>query len=71
MGDEKKGQDVRVKFYNSSAAIAYIKGVGVPKRTGEFKAMVASGSNVKLDSKEGKEVLETLGAWSSRSTRSR
>jgi hypothetical protein len=61
MGDEKKGQDARLKFYTSSAATRYIKTVGIPKRTGEFRAMVASGSNVKLDSKEGVELIETLG----------
>jgi hypothetical protein len=61
MGDEKKGQDARLKFYTSSATIRYIKTVGVPKRTGEFRAMVAAGSNVKLDSKEGADLIVTLG----------
>jgi hypothetical protein len=60
MSDEKKGQDARLKFYTSSAAIRYIKTVGVPKRTGEFRAMVASGSSVKLDSKEGADLIVTL-----------
>ncbi len=60
MGDEKKGQDARLKFYTSSATIRYIKTVGVPKRTGEFRAMVAAGSNVKLDSKEGADFIVTL-----------
>ncbi|HYW83995.1 MAG TPA: hypothetical protein VFB30_12100 [Spirochaetia bacterium] len=61
MSDEKKGQDARLKFYTSSATIRYIKTVGVPKRTGEFRAMVASGSTVKLDSKEGADLITTLG----------
>jgi hypothetical protein len=61
MGDEKKGQDARLKFYTSDAAISYIKTVGVPKRTGEFRAMVAAGSTVKLDSKEGADLIQTLG----------
>jgi len=61
MSDEKKGQDARLKFYTSSATIRYIKTVGVPKRTGEFRAMVAAGSNVKLDSKEGADLIVTLG----------
>jgi hypothetical protein len=60
MNDEKKGQDARLKFYTSSGAIRYIKTVGIPKRTGEFKDMVASGSTVKLDSKEGAELIVTL-----------
>jgi hypothetical protein len=61
MSDEKKGQDARIKFYTSAATTRYIKTVGVPKRTGEFRAMVASGSAVKLDSKEGADLIETLG----------
>jgi hypothetical protein len=55
MGDEKKGQEARIKFYNDGGTVKYIKTVGIPKRTGEFRDMVASGSTVKLDSKEGKE----------------
>jgi hypothetical protein len=60
MNDEKKGQDARLKFYTSSETIRYIKTVGIPKRTGEFRDMVASGSTVKLDSKEGAELIVTL-----------
>jgi hypothetical protein len=60
MGDEKKGQDARAKFYNSASTIRYIKTVGIPKRTGEFRDMVAAGSNVKLESKEGSDLIETL-----------
>ena len=62
MGDEKKGQDARMKFYNSAETIRHIKNVGIPKRTGEFRAMVAAGSKVKPESKEGSELIETLGA---------
>ena len=61
MSDEKKGQDARIKFNNDSATVRYIKGAGIPKRTGEFRDMVAAGSKVKLDSKEGTELIETLG----------
>jgi hypothetical protein len=60
MGDEKKGQDARIKFYNSSSVIQYLKTAGIPKRTGEFKDMVAAGSTVKLESKEGSDLIETL-----------
>jgi hypothetical protein len=60
MGDEKKGQDARLKFYSSGGVVRYLKTVGIPKRTGEFKDMVAAGSDVKLDSKEGKELVVTL-----------
>ena len=61
MSDEKKGQETRAKFYTSEAAIRYIKTVGIPKRTGEFRDMVASDKSVKVDSKEGKAMIETLG----------
>jgi hypothetical protein len=60
MSDEKKGQDERIKFYTSAPVIRYLKTVGIPKRTGEFKDMVASGSKVKLDSKEGSELIVSL-----------
>lgn len=60
MSDEKKGQDARIKFYTSSETTRYIKNIGIPKLTGEFRAMVASGSTVKLDSKEGIDLVETL-----------
>jgi len=60
MSDEKNGQDSRAKFYNTESVIRYLKTVGIPKRTGEFKDMVASGSKVKLESKEGVELIETL-----------
>jgi hypothetical protein len=61
MSDEKKGQDARLKFYNSATTIKYLKTIGIPKRTGEFKAMVAEGTDVKLDSKEGAALIESLG----------
>jgi hypothetical protein len=61
MSEEKKGQDARLKFYSSAGAIRYLKSVGVPKRTGQFRDMVASGSDVKPDSKEGTELIATLG----------
>jgi len=61
MGEETKGQDARLKFYNSAPVIRYIKTMGIPKRTGEFRDMVASGSTVKLDSKDGSDLIETLG----------
>ncbi len=60
MEDEKKGQDARLKFYGSDAVVRYIKTVGIPKRTGEFRDMVGSGSKVKLDSKEGSDLIVTL-----------
>jgi len=60
MGDEKKGQEARLKFYNSSNVVRYLKTVGIPKRTGEFRDMVASGSTLKLDSKEGSDFIVSM-----------
>ena len=60
MSEEKKAQDARAKFYATDSVIRYLKTVGIPKRTGEFKEMVATGTNVKLDSKEGKELLVNM-----------
>jgi len=61
MIDEKKGQDARLKFYGSPPVVRYIKTVGIPKRTGEFRDMVASGSTLKLDSKEGADFIASMG----------
>jgi len=61
MADEKKGQDARLKFYTSAPVVKHLQAIGIPKRTGEFKAMVAAGSSVKLDTKEGAELIVTLG----------
>jgi hypothetical protein len=60
MGDEKKGQEARLKFYGSDAVVRYLKTVGIPKRTGEFRDMVASGSTLKLDSKEGADFVVSM-----------
>ena len=60
MSDEKKGQDARAKFYGSEAVVRYIKTVGIPKRTGEFRDMVAAGSTLKLDGKEGSDFIVSM-----------
>jgi hypothetical protein len=60
MSEEKKAQDARAKFYSTDSVIRHIKAVGIPKRTGEFKEMVAAGTQVKLESKEGKDLLVNL-----------
>jgi hypothetical protein len=60
MKNEKKGQDARAEFYGSDPVVKHIKTAGVPKRTGEFRDMVASGSDLDLDSKEGLDLIETL-----------
>lgn len=61
MNNEEKGRDVRATFYGQSSVVKYIKTAGIPKRTGEFRDMVASGSDVDLKSKEGLDLVEMLG----------
>jgi len=61
MSEEKKGRDVRAAFYGKSSVVKYIKAVGIPKRTREFRDMVASGSDIDLTSKAGLDLIETLG----------
>jgi hypothetical protein len=61
MSEEKKGRDVRAAFYQKSSVATYIKTIGVPRRTGEFRDMVASGSDVDLKSREGIALIDTLG----------
>ena len=61
MSSEKAGEDARMEFYRSSAVANYIKMVGIPKRTGQFRDMVASGSKLDLKSVEGLALIRTLG----------
>jgi hypothetical protein len=62
MSKEKGGQEVRAEFYKRSSVVSYIKKVGIPKRTGQFSDMVASGSDIDPKSKQGLALAETL-AW--------
>jgi hypothetical protein len=61
MSEEKKGQEARAAFYAKSSVVKYIKTVGIPTRTGLFRDMVASGSDIDLTSKAGLALIETLG----------
>jgi len=61
MRDEKKGHDARPKFYNTGSVVRHIKIFGIPRRTGLLREMVATGSAVKLATKEGSDLIETLG----------
>ena len=61
MNAEKAGQDARAEFYGRIAVVNFIRQVGIPTRTGQFRDMVASGSKVDLKSKEGLALIETLG----------
>jgi hypothetical protein len=57
----KGGQRTREEFYAGSAVKQHIKTAGVPRTVGAFRAMVASGSSVDLDSPDGASLIETLG----------
>jgi hypothetical protein len=61
MTSEEKDQDMRVKFYNNPAVIRHIKAHGTPRSNHAFRDMVASGSTVKLESKEGVKLISCLG----------
>jgi hypothetical protein len=61
MNNEKAEQDARAEFYGRSSVAKYLKTVGIPTRTGQFRDMVASGSDMDLQSKEGLALVETLG----------
>ena len=61
MSTEKAAQDARIEFYGNKVVVNYLKTVGVPKRTGEFRDMVASVSKLDLKSKEGLALVRTLG----------
>lgn len=64
MGDEKSekgGELTREEFYGGSEVRQHIKIAGVPKTVGSFRAMVASGSSVNLDSAKGASLIKTLG----------
>ena len=59
--NEKSGQQKREEFYSSSMVRKHIKEMKIPTTVGAFKDMVASGSNLNLDSSEGLDLIETLG----------
>lgn len=61
MSKEKVGMDARAEFYVKTSVVNYLKQMGIPTRTGQFKDMVAAGSKVDLKSKEGLALIETLG----------
>ena len=64
MSNEKSEQGrqlTREEFYGDSLVKQHIKTTGVPRTTGSFRAMVASGSSVNLDSPGGAALIKTLG----------
>ena len=60
MINEKEGQDVRRKFYNSDTVVKHIKTAGIPKTRGAFRGLVASGSPLDLDSEKGLQLISCL-----------
>ena len=60
MSTDKSDQQTRKDFYCNSLVKQHIKTEGVPKTVGSFRAMVASGSGVNLDSSEGSNLIGIL-----------
>jgi hypothetical protein len=58
---DKARQSTREEFYGDTVVKHHIRMAGVPKTVGSFRAMVASGSSVNLDSPQGANLIETLG----------
>ncbi|MDA4113915.1 MAG: hypothetical protein OK474_07700 [Thaumarchaeota archaeon] len=61
MTSDKQDEETRLEFYNNKAVAKFVMAGGVPKTTGAFRKMVASGSSEKLDSKKGVALLACLG----------
>lgn len=61
MENQKKAQDIRVKFYNSQSVARYLQANGLPMSKHAFKDMVASDiSEKKFDTEKGKELIDVL-----------
>lgn len=61
MSGEKSGQQTREQFYSDSRVKNYLKSRGIPQTSASFRGMVASGSDMKLDTPAGLKLIETLG----------
>jgi hypothetical protein len=61
MSIETKNEETRAEFYGTKSLAKYIKVHGVPKTTGAFRDMVASGSSQDLGGKKGVELIACLG----------
>ena len=60
MSQEAKDQETRAEFYGSKSLANYVRGHGVPKSRGAWRALVASSSSVDLDGKDGAELIACL-----------
>jgi hypothetical protein len=61
MPNEIENEETRAGFYGTNSLAKYIKVHGVPKTTGAFRAMVASGSSEDLNGEKGIELIACLG----------
>jgi hypothetical protein len=61
MTDEIQDEETRMNFYGNKAVAKFVMAEGVPKTTGAFRRMIASGSSEKLDSKKGAALVVCLG----------
>ena len=60
MSNESR-EKTREDFYRGEMVRQHIKGAGIPATVGTFRAMVASGSSMNLDSPDGADLIKTLG----------
>jgi hypothetical protein len=61
MSIETRNEETRAEFYGTKSLAKYIKVHGVPKTTGAFRDMVASGSSEDLGGVKGTELMSCLG----------
>jgi len=61
MTDEKQDEETRMNFYSNKAVAKFVMAKGVPKTTGAFRRMKASGSSEKLERKKGAALVACLG----------
>ncbi len=60
VSNDNSGEQVREQFYGSTTVRNHINRIGIPTTVAMFRDLVASGSNLNLDSPEGSNLMETL-----------
>ena len=61
MTEAKQDEQPRIDFYGNKVVAKFVMAEGIPRTTGAFKRMVASGSTEKLDNKKGIALIACLG----------
>jgi hypothetical protein len=57
---DKSDEQTRKDFYTNDSVMQHVKKSGLPKTTGAFREMVASGSGMDLNSSEGSKLMGVL-----------